>query len=292
MNSKKSKLHRFPIVVLVVAAVAFVAGCSKKPDEGSAVEPQKTFSSPTEAGQALHAAVQAKDEQAITQVLGAKGKQLVDSGDSSEDRRANEAFGKKYEQMNRLVAMTDGSQMLYVGADNYPFPLPLAQNSSSRWYFDAAAGEKELAARNIGRHEMDAMDTIRLIANAEDLYHQKTHSYTDTLVSTPGKQDGLYWEASSGDKPSPLGTVSPMAKGVFAANAPSQTLVSHGYSFRVVAAKTGYTVFASPVNYQKSGIMTFSLGPDGVIYQQDLNPANAAAAIDQYKPSNGWEQAE
>jgi hypothetical protein len=243
MNSKKSKLHRFPIVVLVVAAVAFVAGCSKKPGETATAEPQKTFSSPAEAGQALHAAVAAKDDKAVGQVLGTQGKQLVSSGDSSEDAQANEAFAKKYERMNRLVVMTDGSQMLYVGADNYPFPIPLAQDSSARWYFDAAAGEKELAARRIGRNELYAMDTIQMIAHDKDLAQQKT-------------------------------------------------LESHGYSFRVVKEKSGSTVFASPVSYQKSGIMTFSMGPDGVIYQQDLNPANASGAIDQYKPSNGWVQAE
>ena len=96
--------------------------------------------------------------------------------------------------MNRLVAMTDGSQVLYVGADNYPFPVPLAQDGSSRWYFDAAAADEELRARRIGSNELSAMDACRLIANAEELYHQSTHQYTDTIVSTPGQQDGLYWE--------------------------------------------------------------------------------------------------
>ncbi len=107
--------------------------------------------------------------------------------------------------MNRLVAMTDGSQVLYIGADNYPFPVPLAQDSSSRWYFDATAAEEELRARRIGSNELSAIDACRLIANAEELYHQSAHQYTDAIVSTPGKQDGLYWEVSEDQTPSPMG---------------------------------------------------------------------------------------
>ena len=242
----------------------------------------------------MHAAVQAKDDKALTQVLGPKAQKLVSSGDPAEDKSAADSFAKKYDQMNRLVAMTDGSQVLYIGADNYPFPVPLAKDSSSRWYFDAAAAEEELRARRIGRNELSAMDACRLIASAEELYHQSTHQYTDTIVSTPGQQDGLYWEVSEGQSPSPMGSLNQFAKGVFNASAPSKEVVSHGYSFRIVTTKSGFTIFASPVNYQHSGIMSFSLGRDGVIYQQDLGPKadNTLTAIEQHNPTGGWTQAE
>ena len=282
------------IVALVMVAVVFVAGCSKKQDNPTAEAPQKTFATPAEASQALHAAVQAKDDNALTQVLGPKAQKLVSSGDPVEDKSATDSFVKKYDQMNRLVAMTDGSQVLYIGADNYPFPVPLAQDSSSRWYFDADAADQELRARRIGRNELSAMDACRLIASAEELYHQSSHHYTDTIVSTPGQQNGLYWEISEGHTPSPMGTLNQFAKSIFNASAPSKEVVSHGYSFRIVTTKGGYTIFASPVNYQHSGIMTFSLGGDGVIYQQDLGPKapDTLIAIERHNPTDGWTQAE
>src|ERR1700678_886604 len=275
-------------------AVVFVLGCSKKQENRAAEAPQKTFATPAEASQALHAAVQAKDDNALTQVLGPKAQKLVSSGDPVEDKSATDSFVKKYDQMNRLVAMTDGSQMLYVGADNYPFPVPLARDGSSRWYVDAVAAEEELLARQIGVNELAAREACPLIANAEELYHQGTHQYTDTIVSTPGKQDGLYWEISENQTPSPMGTLNQFAKSIFNASAPSKEVVSHGYSFRIMTTKGGYTIFASPVTYQHSGIMTFSLGRDGVIYQQDLGPKapDTLTAMEQHNPTDGWTQAE
>jgi Protein of unknown function (DUF2950) len=253
------------IAALVMVAVVFVLGCSKKQDNPTAKAPQKTFATPAEASQALHAAVQARDDKALTQVLGPKAQKLVSSGDPVEDKSATDSFTKKYDQMNRLVAMTDGSQVLYVGADNYPFPVPLAQDGSSRWYFDGVAAEEELRARKIGGNELSAMDACRLIANAEELYHQKTHQYTDTIVNT-----------------------------ILNAPASSKPVVDHGYSFTIATTQKGFTIFASPVHYQHSGIMTFSLGRDGVLYQQDLGPksTDTLTAIEQYNPTNGWAQAE
>jgi hypothetical protein len=291
-NRTRQQMHS--IAILVMIAVVFVLGCSKQPANTAAETSQKTFATPAEASQALHAAVKKKGDKAISQVLGAKAQKLVSSGDAAEDKSAADSFATKYDQMNRLVAMTDGSQVLYVGADNYPFPVPLAKDSSSRWYFDAAAAEEELRARRIGSNELSAMDACQLLANAEELYHQSTHQYTDTIVSTPGQQDGLYWEVGQGQTPSPLGQVNQFAGSIFKASAPSREVVSHGYSFRIMATQGGFTIFANPVNYQKSGIMTFSLGRDGVIYQQDLGPqaADALVAIEQYNPTHGWMQAE
>jgi hypothetical protein len=282
------------VAVVIMVAAAFVLGCSRKQDNPTAETPQKTFATPAEASQALHAAVQAGDDKALTQVLGSKAQKLVNSGDPAEDKHAAESFTRKYDQMNRLVAMTDGTQVLYIGADNYPFPVPLAQDSSSRWYFDAAAADQELRARRIGSNELSAMEACRQIASAEELYHRSTHRYTNTIVSTPGQQNGLYWEVSEGQTPSPMGTLNQFAKSIFNASAPSKEVVSHGYSFRIMTTKGGYTIFASPINYQHSGIMTFSLGRDGVLYQQDLGPKapDTLIAIEQHNPTHRWTQAE
>jgi Protein of unknown function (DUF2950) len=280
--------------VFVMVTVVFVLGCSKKPGNTAEETPQKTFATPAEASQALHAAVQTRDDKVLSQVLGPKAHKLVSSGNAEEDKSAANSFARKFDQMNRWVTMTDGSQVLYIGADNYPFPVPLIQDGSSRWYFDAAAADEELRARRIGSNELAAMDACRLIANAEELYHQSARHYTDTIVSTPGKQDGLYWEVSEGLTPSPLGRLIQFAKSIFDTSAPSKEVVSHGYSFRIVTTQGGFTIFASPVNYQHSGIMTFSLGHDGVVYQQDLGPqtTNTLANIEQYDATRGWTQAE
>jgi hypothetical protein len=297
MNSQRKSStaqHCYRLAALVMLAVVFILGCSKKQTNTATEVSQKTFASPAEAGKALQTAAHAKDDKAITQVLGPKSKTLVSSGDLAEDATANDSFAKKYDRMNRWVAMTDGSQVLYVGADNYPFPIPLAQDSSSRWYFDATAGEEELRVRRIGSNELAAMDACRWIAHAEELYHHTTHRYTDTIISTPGQQEGLYWEVAEGQVPSPMGSLNQFAKGIFAAGAPSKTAVFNGYSFRILTTQGGFTIFASPANYQHSGIMTFSLGRDGVVYQQDLGPqtTDTMEAINQYNPTNGWTQAE
>jgi hypothetical protein len=297
MNSQRKSStahHSYHLAALVILAVVLILGCSKKQSNNATEVSQKTFATPAEAGHALQTAARAKDGKAITQVLGPKAKTLVSSGDSVEDATANDSFAKKYDRMNRWVAMTDGSQVLYVGTDNYPFPIPLAQDSSSRWYFDATAGEEELRARRIGSNELMAMDACRLIAHAEDLYHHDNHRYTDTIISTPGQQDGLYWEVAEGQAPSPMGRLNEFAKGIFAAGAPSKTAVFDGYSFRILTTQGGFTIFATPVKYQHSGIMTFSLGRDGVVYQQDLGPqtTDTMEAIHQYNPTNGWTQAE
>jgi len=315
MNSQTkrslARQYRWMAVVVLFVSALFL-GCSKKEAATTPETSQKTFATPVEAGKALQAAVKAKDDGAIGQILGAKAKTLVSSGEPAEDVAAIDSFGKKYDRMNRWVAMTDGSQVLYIGADNYPFPVPLVQDASSQWSFDGGTGDQELRARRIGRNELLAIEASGLIANAEELYHQNAHQYTDTIISTPGKQDGLYWEVPEGQSPSPLGKLSGFAKGIFVSGAPSKTPVFNGYTFRVLTAQAGtakggaksyiangkmtggFAILASPVNYQTSGIMTFILGRDGILYQQDLGPQtpNAAVAIQQYDPNEEWAQAE
>ena len=294
-QSKNSNIHHsYSVAAFVMLAAVFVLGCSKKGTQTVTETGQKTFATPTDAGRALQTAVQAKDDKAISQILGPKAQTQVDSGDPATDALAADAFAKKYDRMNRWVVMTDRSQVLYVGADNYPFPIPLVQDGSAKWRFDAKAGEEELRARRIGRNELTAIDAAKYIAHAEGLYHQTTHRYTDTIVSTPGKQDGLYWEVADGKAPSPLGALNVFAKGIFAAGAPSNMVVFDGYSFRIHTTQAGFTIFASPIDYRHSGIMTFSLGRDGAVYQQDLGPQSTETveALKQYNPADGWTQAE
>jgi Protein of unknown function (DUF2950) len=231
---------------------------------------QRTFSTPEQAGEALRAAAGAGDESTLAQILGPESKAVLSSGDAAEDTAALAHFVSKYDRMNRWVTMTDGSRVLYVGADNYPYPIPLAQNSSSQWYFNTAAGKDEILARRIGKNELLVTDTIYAMAAAEDLYFQSTSQYTDKILSTPGKQDGLYLQVSADQTASPL--------------------IFDGYSFRIVTGKSGYTIVAGPVTYGDSGIMTFALSKGGQIYQKDLGSDSVSVAS--YNPNDGWTLAE
>jgi hypothetical protein len=261
---------------ILVLGLVNIAGSSAQTVSAQATQPtQKTFSTPEQAGQALRAAAGAGDESTMAQILGPDSKAILFSGDATEDKVALAEFVKKYDRMNRWVTMTDGSRVLYIGADNYPYPIPLAQNSSSQWYFDTAAGKGEILARRIGKNELRAIDAVYAMANAEELYFQYANQYTDKILSTPGKQDGLYWQVSANQSANPL--------------------ILDGYSFHVVTGKSGYRIVASPATYGDSGIMTFILNKDGVIEQKDLGPDTkiATAALSTYNPQDdGWTPAE
>jgi Protein of unknown function (DUF2950) len=297
-------------LVSLFAAVC-VLGCSSQRTEAASIASHTTFTSPAEAGQALQTASRTLDNDALAHILGPKSKAILDSGDPVEDKAAPQSFAAKYDRMNRWVTMTDGSRMLYIGSDNYPFPIPLVQDSSSRWYFDAVAGEREIVARRIGRNELLAIDASTSIANAEELYRRRFKEYTQTILGSPEKQDGLHWEVPQDQSPSPLGRLGNFA-GIAASSAVNGAPVFDGYSFRILSAQgdeakggaksymiggkmaAGFGVIATPVKYQDSGIMTFIVNRDGVVYQKDLGPntAKAAASITSYNPREGWAPSE
>ncbi len=262
---------------------------------------QQTFSTPEQAGQALRAAAGADDENSLARILGPDSKAILFSGDAAEDQTALAEFVVKYDRINRWVTMTDGSHVLYIGVDNYPYPIPLAQNASSQWYFNTAAGKDEILARRIGKNELLAIDAVNAMGNAEELYYLSGHDgnptrwYTDKILSTPGKQDGLYWEVPAEQPSSPLGRLNEFASTVVASTPPGTAPVFDGYSFRIVTdKKKSFTIVATPATYGNSGIMTFVLKSGGQIYQKDLGPntANVAMAVSSYDPKDGWAQAE
>jgi Protein of unknown function (DUF2950) len=232
----------------------------------------------------------------------------VDSGDPAEDKAALQSFVAKFDRMNRWVTMTDDSRVLYIGSDNYVFPIPLGQNSSSRWYFDTAAGKREIVARRIGRNELLAIDAASSIGNAEELYFQRSRVYTPTIISEPGRKNGLYWSVPNGKTPSPLGRLSDFANNAVSSGTPE----FDGYPFRISTAQGdeakggaknymmggkmtgGFAAIAAPVGYRDSGVMTFIVSREGVVYQKDLgvDTADAGASITSYNPTEGWTPAE
>ena len=279
---------------------------------------QQTFATPEEAGQALQAAARANDQIALSRVLGPASKPILSSGDPVEDKEALAEFVFKFDLMNRWVTMTDGSRVLYIGADNYPYPIPLVKNSASRWYFNTLAGKDEVLARRIGKNELLAMNAVSAIKNAEELFFRgapgikPAEEYTQKILSTPGKQDGLYWEVPADQPSSPLGRLNDFAKNVVASTRPGEPPIFDGYYFRILAMDSddanggarsyvvdgkmtgGYAILASPVTYGDSGIMTFLLGKDGVLYQRDLGPdtTSIVGSIQGYDINEGWSLAE
>jgi Protein of unknown function (DUF2950) len=289
-----------------VALALCATGCKKQP--GISTPTQATYATPGEAGQALQNAVRSGNGDSLANVLGPKSQTLIYSGNPTEDKEAAQSFVTKYDRMNRWVVMTDGSRFLYVGADNYPFPIPVVKDSTSKWRFDPAGGEQELLARRIGKNELLAIDTTRAIANAEELYRKGSHGYNSALLSSTGKKDGLHWETVAGEAPSHLARLGDFAELATAHRTADGAPILDGYSFRILSAqgdKTrgeaksymangqlagGFAVVAAPVKYQDTGIMRFIINREGVVYQKDLGPqtASIAAAIAEYNPADGW----
>lgn len=315
-NLAGSKLRLLAAFILMV--IAGTLGCNNnenKPATAGDDDKQTTFATPAEAAQALQAAARDGYENGLARILGPKSKAILSSGDPAEDKAALESFVAKFAQMNRWVVMTDGSQILNIGADSYPFPIPLVQDSSGKWYFNTAAGADEILARRIGRNELLAIDACGAIGNAEELYFRTArdgspaHEYTSIILSNPGKQDGLYWQ---GQASSPLGKLDDFAKSELSSATPISPLVIDGYNFRILTAQgdkakggaksylmngkltKGFAVIASPVAYRDSGVMTFILSREGVVYERDLGPNTAAlaASINEYNPSHDWKPVE
>jgi len=310
-NANSSLKMRF--TTLLLAGICS-AGCLHQAAAQTDISVQAAFDTPAEAGQALQTACLAYDENSLGKILGAGSNDILSSGDPLEDKAAISSFVAKYNRMNRWVTLTDGNSILYIGADNYPFPIPLARDSSGKWYFDTEAGEDEMLARRIGKNELLAIDAVSAIANAQEIYFKTsgtqhgTQQYAQRIIGTPGKKDGLYWIAPAGQSSSPLGSLPDFIESITAGD----PQVIDGYSFRILTAQGdaakggsknylsdghmtgGFAIIASPAKYADSGIMTFILNRNGVVYQKDLgeNTKAVAASIKTFNPADGWTPAE
>jgi hypothetical protein len=313
MKSNTSKTRKWNKVVLIAGlAVAVAAGIAvirigswKLTDKS-----QTTFQSPAEAGAALEKAAKNGDEAALAKILGVDPRALLTAGDQEADKAAMQTFASAYKKMNRWVDMTDSSRVLYIGADNFAFPVPLAKNSSGQWYFDGVAGAEELRAREIGRNELLAIDACTALGDAQEMYFADSGyaGFAQRIISTSGKQDGLYWPASDKQNSSPLASLDELPKSSLRSLSPDQPLVIDGYQLRILTAQGddapggarsyivdgrmtgGFAVLATPVNYGETGIMTFMSGVDGVVYERDLgrDTAKIAASIQEFNPSDDW----
>jgi hypothetical protein len=281
--------------------------------KSGALQPgQETFSSAREAARTLVAAVQKDDQVVLLKVLGPNAKDIISSGDDAEDKTSRKEFVQKYRQMHRLVTEPDGNTTLYIGAENWPTPIPLV-HQGDKWYFDTAAGKEEILYRRIGKNEMAAIQVCHELVDAEKEYYGQAHDgdknqYAQKFYSDPGKHDGLYWQASSGEPASPVGPLVAAAAGDADSNAANQEhRPFQGYYFQILKSEgrnhsyvvngkmtRGFAFVAYPAEYRSSGVMTFVVNQDGIVYEKDLGPhtAETAKTLTRYDRNGSWHKAD
>jgi Protein of unknown function (DUF2950) len=318
-NSQVSSgnFSKFGVAALLLSGLLAIPCTAQQPDQGTgkqetqkvrvAPEPdQKTFASPQEAARALFAATKSNNESELLEVLGSEGKDLISSGDAAQDEQGRADFVKVYEEMNRLVKEPDGSVSLYVGARNWPYPIPIVQKGN-QWFFDTPAGKTEILFRRIGRNEISAMKICDELVAAQKEFFKQRGEYAQKIFSDPGKQDGLHWKAEKGQPESPIGPlVAQAVSGVNGANE-GTPMPYRGYYFHVLTEQQngqsyivngkmtkGFAFVAYPAQYRSSGVMTFLVDQNGVIYQKDLgkDTTTVAASMKEFNPGPGWGKTE
>jgi hypothetical protein len=274
---------------------------------------QKTFASAEEASKALMAAAQSNDEKVLLEILGPDGKQIVSSGDEAEDAQSRANFVQKYQEMHRLVREPDGSTVLYIGAENWPTPIPLMKKGGA-WYFDMEAGKEEILFRRIGENEISAIGVCEELVAAEKEYRSAQHNeYAQRMFSEEGHHNGLYWKATENEPQSPIGPL--LASAVVDDDGRSQGRAPtpfRGYYFRIltrqgkdspggpksyiIAGKMseGFAFVAYPAEYGSSGVMTFIVSEDGDVYEKDLGERTEffAKSMKEYNPNATWQKAD
>jgi hypothetical protein len=273
---------------------------------------QRTFKTPEEAVGALVEAVKANDRKAILAVVGGTATEAVGSGDAVADRTAYERFVKRFSEKHSIAPQGDAKAVLTIGNDDWPFAFPLVKTAAG-WRFDTAAGRAELQARRVGENELAAMNVLLAIVDAQREYASAdrdgsgVRKYAMKFASTPGKKDGLYWTTKPGEPESPLGPLVTRAAGEGYKKGEGPTPY-HGYYFRLLKRQGanakggaqdyvvkgqpigGFAAVAYPARYASSGVMTFLVNHDGVVFERDLGPdtAKRAAAITSFDPGQGW----
>jgi hypothetical protein len=282
---------------------------------GTAV--QESFESPEAGVNALVEAIKSNDQRMLRSILGPHSRKLVSSGDQVADAHNREAFIKTYSKTNKIVLESDSLATLVIGDDEWPLPIPLVK-SGDRWHFDSKQGEKEILARRIGANELAAIQVCLAIVDAEHEYAVQDRAgdgvphYAARFVSTPGNHDGLYWEETQADRPpSPLGPLLAAAANEGYTESEPRTLAPyHGYYYRILTSQGadapggaydylvkgkmigGFAVLAYPARYAASGIMSFMVNHDGVIYEKNLGrrTAERAAEITSFNPDASWKE--
>ncbi|QJR16823.1 DUF2950 domain-containing protein [Usitatibacter palustris] len=276
---------------------------------------QRSFASPEEGSKALADAVRTGEGKNVIAIFGEKSKPWIFTGDAVSDRADWTAFLAAYDKKNKLVKEGDAKATINVGDDDWPFPAPLVKAKDGKWAFDAETGREEVINRRVGRNELDTIQTLLAVVDAQREYATSdadgngSTDYAKKFISTKGKKDGLYFETAAGAPQSPLGPlVGVAAKEGYPGTNPGGPY--HGYQYRMLMSQGkdaaggaysylvkdrmmgGFAVVAFPEKYGVSGVKTFVVNHDGVVYEKDLGAgtAAAAAAIKAYNPDKTWQK--
>lgn len=311
----------FTALTLALAATGLQAQEKKAPAPSTAANApaQKQFATPEDAVKALVDAVRAEDAKAMVAVIGPKSKNWLLTGDKVADKAEWKKFLSAYDLKNSLTKEGDAKAVLSAGDDNWTFPAPLVRKAD-KWAFDADTGREEIINRRVGRNELDTMQTLLAIVDAEREYALNDADgngladYAVRFASTPGKKDGLYWPTGNGEPLSPLGPLVAKAvrEGYSGKAGAGQPQPYHGYVYRILTAQGkdapggafdylvrgkmfgGFAVLAYPASYGASGVKSFMVSHEGVVYEGDLGPKTAAEAakIKLFNPGPGWTRAD
>ena len=275
---------------------------------------QKTFSSPEEAVKSLVQAARSNDTTELVAILGPGSREIVSSGDPVADKSGRERFVSLYDEKIVIEGAESGWAFLSLGNEDYPFPLPVVKDGDV-WRFDTEAGKEELLNRRIGRNELAVIEVLRAYVDAQREYAATdwdgdgTMEFAQQVRSTPGKKDGLYWSTNEGGPESPLG---PLAAEAAQEGYTKENTALYGYHYRILKAQgkeavggdfdylmngkmiLGFAMVAFPAQYGASGIMTFMVNHNGIVYQKDLgdNSAGIVAAMEVFNPDAGWSMVE
>lgn len=301
---------------LLPCVIALIAVITLQGPALAAKPKQKVFPSPEAAVEAFVQALRGHDEKALLAQLGPGSEPLISSGDAVDDRERRETFVRLYDEKNRLETVGERKVIVHVGNKDWPFPIPIVKTGSS-WRFDTKAGKQEILNRRVGENELEAMQTCLAIVDAQREYAAMDRDgdglleYARKFESAPGRHDGLYWAAAPGEKPSPLGPLVAQARSEGYRKG-EKTVPYNGYFFRILTEQGksakggsysylvkdrmvgGFAVVAYPATYAVTGVKTFIVNHEGVVYQKDLGPGTVkkAEAMKAYNPDKTWEKAQ
>lgn len=281
---------------------------------------QQTFASPEQAEKTLIAAVRAGSTADLIKIFGAEGKKLVFSGDPLADKTGRQKFTAAYAKMNELKTVDGDKAVILIGEDRWPFPIPIVKQGDA-WHFDTEAGAQEIIDRRVGRNELNTIQVCRAYVDAQREYASRDRvgsgllEYAQKFVSSAGKHDGLYWEVNPGEEESPMGPLVARARaeGYSPKDAKGKHKHTpyHGYYYKILTRQGkdapegphdyivnghmigGFALTAFPAKYGDSGIMTFVINHDGIVYEKNLGPQSAATArhMTEFNPDATWKKA-
>lgn len=277
--------------------------------------PQATFESPRQALHALAAAVKTNDTGKVLSVLGPDAKDIVSTGDPVADKQGRQRFLDAYNRHKSLMLQSNGSVVVHLGAENWPFPIPIVKEGT-KWHFDTTVGQQEVLNRRIGADELNAIKVCQAYVEAQREYYSEVRGeegvveYASKIVSDTGKHNGLYWKVAVGEPISPVGPLIATAEAEGYQPGKKTGHGYHGYRFRILSAQganapggaysyvinghmvAGYAMVAYPIEYGKTGEMTYVVNHNGVIYQKDLGEKSEeiAKAMQTYDPDSTWKK--